>query len=163
MDYGHQFYVVGNEWPEAKLSFYQILTFTSGAWVANPIGRRMFMAHILYFHGKEIKGKRKRGKCESCTSALLYSTIDLPEQEMASLVWEPDWEETPFSSSLFPTSLFVLCQLSNRVCSTLLTCKCAGSGFAFQGDLKDVIQLTLTQEKLLAHSFDRISKPLLSN
>lgn len=91
--------------------------------------KNVYGSHFIFpWEGNK---RKEKGKGGSCTSALLYSTIDLPEQEMASLVWEPDWEETPFSSSWFPTSLFVLCQLSNRVCSTLLlTCKCAGSGFA---------------------------------
>lgn len=54
--------MVGNEWWEGKLTPYWSLTFTSGARVASPAGGRMLIALILYFHGKEIEEKRKKGK-----------------------------------------------------------------------------------------------------
>lgn len=128
VNFCHQFYVVGNEWWEGKPTSYWILTFTSGAGVASPTGGRMLMAHMLYFHGKLIKEKRKKGKCGSCTSPFPYSTTDLPRGRDGSSGME-DWlRKTLFSSRLFPASLVVACQLSNRVCSTLLRCKLAGSG-----------------------------------
>lgn len=78
VDFCHQFYVVGNEWWEGKPASYWILTFISGTEVASPTGGGMLMAHMLYFHGKEIKEKRKKGKCGSYTLAFPYSTTDLP-------------------------------------------------------------------------------------